>query len=560
MYLKQLCVCFCILSFLFLKLQAQEPEDMIRRGGETRIPEAYDRSSISLMLAYQQGDPFSSMLLNAFNQVSQSEKFFINPLAEPALRFRNVRHAETNVIDRQQILQKLDNNHYPRQIISFWYNRTDDGLMDMELIHERGMMNATVDDVMRNQVTTRGNWALMDYGNRLIERSYIIVMDFTELKRVDTDSYSGFAGQLRASLFRINLTEADRGQIYDAWVMPGDTREAAAAKQKLFNQLKPDLQYITTVFSGASAHNYKEHTFLGQITPSRSDEQLMASLVQRAYDQMLTDLERNYADFNVVTPLYSVRPLTARIGKKEGLRVDQRFFVYEHRYDRATGQIVETRRGVIRAGSEISDNRGVVTSEMEPSKFYQVSGRRLQKGFVLKQQNDFGMELRFDYSNAEMGGFTAEIGASVGRFLGIPGFYLTGMLGIDGGSYPSFIKDGEMIYPLDGEDLSFLQLGLNLAKGIYLVRNIEIRPHFGFLLETASNEDALSEDLQAFFLNAGGSIGIHMTHYMQLVAGYNQFISFGYASFGDEETDYPYTDIFPGREGGSPFFGIRFIF
>ncbi len=557
MNIKQVCIYFCVALFFFMKVQAQEREDKVRRDGVAIIPEAYDRSSISLMLVYQNGDSFSSMLLNAFRKINQSEKFFINPLSDPVLRFINVRHAETNVIHQQQILKQLNDNHYPREIISFCYNRKENGLMDMELIHERGLLNATVDEVMRNQVTTRGNWALMDYGNRLIEKSYIIAMDFKELIRVNTDSYSGFSGQFRVSLYRINLSEEERGQIYDAWVLPGDSREEAAAKQALFEQLNPELQYIKSVSGGSSAYNYKEHTFLGQITPSRSDEQLIASLVQRAYDQMLIELERNYADFNVVTPLYSVRPLTARIGKKEGLRVDQRFFIYEHRYDRATQEIVETRRGVIRAGSEISDNRGMVISEMEPSKFYQTSGRRLHEGFVLQQHNDFGMELRFDYSTAEMGGFTAELGASVGRFLGIPSFYLIGMVGFDAGSYDHLTFNGQTF---SEEDFSFLKYGLSLAKGYHFVRNFEIRPHFGVFFETARNEDVIDEEIQGMYLNAGGSLGIHLAHYMQLVAGYNQFMSIGYASMGDEETEILYTDIFPGREGGSPFFGIRFIF
>ncbi len=557
MNIEKVCVCFCLALLFFLKLQAQEAEDKMQREGVAIIPEAYDRSSISLILVYQNGDPFSSMLIDAFRAVNQSEKFFVNPLSEPVLRFRNVRHAETNVIHQQHILQQLNENQYPREIISFWYNRKENGLMDMELIHKRGMMNATVEEVMRNQATTRGNLALMDYGNRLIERSYIIALDFTELKRVKADDYEGFSGQLRASLFRINLSEAERGLIYDAWVLPGDSREDAAAKQALYNQLSPDLQYITSVSTSASAYNYKEHTFLGQITSSRSDDQLIASLTQRAYDQMLTELERNYTDFNVVTPLHSVRPLAARIGKKEGLRVDQRFFVYEHRYDRTTGQIVETRRGVIRAGSEISDNRGEAMSEMEPSIFYQTSGRRLQEGFVLQQQNDLGIELRFDYSNAEMGGFTAELGASVGRFFGIPAFYLSGMVGFDAGSYDYLADDGQTFAE---EDFSFLQYGISLAKGYHFVRNFEIRPHFGVFLETARNEDLVEEEIQGIFLNAGGSLGIHLAHYMQLVAGYNQHISIGNASFGDEETELLYTDIFPGRDGGSPFFGIRFIF
>ena len=539
---------------------AQMPEDALKRGGATIIPEAYDRSSISLMLVYQNGDPFSPMLLSGYEKINQSDKFFTNPLANPVLRFTNTRDPETNRIHQKIIMDNLIEKEYAREIIAFWYNRTKEGYMDMDLIHDRGMMNATVEDVMRNQVTTRGNLALMDYGNRLIEKSYLITMDFTDLRRVDTDTYAGFSGSVRASLFRIKLSEEERGIIYDSWVLPDDDPEVAKAKIALFNQISPDVDYITSVFTSASAYNYKEHTFLGKITEKRSDEALVNSLVQRGYDNILTELERHYEDFNVITPLHSVRPLGARIGKKEGLRVDQRFFVYEHRYNPSTQEIVEHKRGVIRAGRNITDNRDMASAEMVPSRFYQVSGRRLHQGYILQQNNDFGLELRFDLSLGEMGGFNAELGASVGRFLGIPSFYLTGMVGFDGGSYDNFMQGGQTIYPFAGENLSFLKYGVSLAKGYFIVRNFEIRPHIGVFFETASNKDVIDEEIQGMFLNAGGSLGIHIAHYMQLVAGYNQFISIGYASYGDGDTDYSYTDIFPGRDGGVPFFGIRFVF
>lgn len=558
-HVKKICFFLVIIALWGGKGNAQQPEEALKRSGPTVIPEAYDRSSISLMLVYEQGDPFSSMLLKGFSGITQSDKFFMNPVSEPIVRYSRVRHDETRVIHQQQIQQTLKEKDYAREIVSFWYNRTEEGFMDMELIHERGLMNATVEDVMRNQATTRGNWALMDYGNRLIEKSYIIVMDFVELGRVDTENYAGFSGNVRTSLFRINLSEDERGLIFDSWVLPEDSREEAAAKRALFKEINPGIEFITSVSTGASAHNYKEHTFLGRITEKRSDEALIASLVQRAYDQTLTELERRYEDFNVITPLHSTRPLAARIGKKEGLKVDQRFFVYEHRYNPATQEIIERKRGVIRVGRDITDNRDIASAEMEPSKFYQVSGRRLREGYILQQNNDFGLELRFDYGLGEMGGFNAELGASVGRFIGIPSFYLTGMVGFGSGAYPSF-QGAETTYLFAGEDLSFLKYGLSLAKGLYIVRNFEIRPHFGVFFETARNEDVIDDEIQGMFLNAGGSLGIHIAHYMQLVVGYNQFISIGNASYGEDDTGYSYTEIFPGREGGAQFFGIRFIF
>ncbi len=557
---------YALFSLLFLLwclgVLSQDADKGLKRFGSEVIPEAYDRSSISLILVYESGDRFSSMVKNGFGQITQSDKFFSNPLAQPIWRFNNVREAETNIIPYEVIKNSIIANESAGEIISYWYNRTDEGYMDMERIHERGMINATVEDVMRNQVTTRGNWALMDYGNRLIEKSYIIALDFFELKPVRRDSYSGFSGNVSASLFRINLSEEDKGNIYDSWVVESDSEAEMERKKGLFQEISPEVEYITSVSTLVTTRNYEKDTFLGAIISQRSDEELIMNMAQRVYENIITELEMNYDDFNVITPLYSSRPPAARIGKKEGVSVDQRFFVYEHTYDHESQDLVETRRGVIRAGKNIVDNRGMANVDMEPSHFYQVSGRRLHEGFVIQQRNDAGLQLRPGYSMAEMGRIHGELAYSIGRFLRIPSFYLTGILGFDSGAYPSFQPEaqGNDAFLFGGEELSFLMAGVGLAKGYYPFRNVEFRPHLGVVYEMASNEDVISEEISGIFLTGGASVGLYVRHFMQVVAGYNHYRAFGNALFGDDETEHKYADIFPGREEGAPFFGIRFSF
>ncbi len=557
---------YAILSLLFLlwglSALSQDIDEGLKRGGSQVIPEAYDRSSISLILVYEPGDRFSSMLKNGFGQITQSDKFFSNPLNHPIWRFNNVREAETNLIPYDVIKNSIIANESAREIISYWYNRTDEGFMDMERIHERGMINATVEDVMRNQSTTRGNWALMDYGNRLIEKSYIIAFDFFELKPVSSDTYSGFSGNASASLFRINLSEEDKGNIYDSWVEESDSEGEIARKRALFQEISPEVEYITSVSTLVTSRNYEKDTFLGALTTHRSDAALILNLAQRVYENIITELERNYDDFNVITPLHAVRPLAARIGKKEGVSVDQRFFVYEHTYDHDSQDLVETRRGVIRAGKHIVDNRGLAAGDMEPSLFYQVSGRRLHEGFVIQQRNDLGLQLRLGYNGGEMGRINAELAYSIGRFLRIPSLYLTGVLGFDSRAYPSFQPDdqGSDAFPFDGEELSFFMAGVGLAKGYYPFRNVEFRPHLGVVYETASNEDVINEEISGIFIAGGASVGLYVRHFMQVVAGYNHPLAFGNAIYGDDETEHEYADIFPGRDEGAPFFGIRFSF
>ncbi len=556
LFYSALLVFFFLFSSITTVKYGQEPDDALKRGSAI-IPEAYDRSSLSWLLVYNRGDSHVSRIKQAFLNIMHSDKFFLNPLETDVLVFSGARTSDDKRIPEKKIQHNLKELNLSRQIISHWYSRTDDGFMDMERIHKRGLENATDADVLRYQSTARGNWALMDYGNRLIDKSYIITLDFTNIDRINTDTYEGYRCRVVASLFRVNLSEKDKEFIFESWVLEDDTEEEAQRKRELFETLDPPLKFVTQISTNASSTNYKEHTFLGQITPRKSTEELFADLVQRAYDNVLFELERDYEDFRVITPLYSERPLEAKIGKKEGLKVDQRFFVYEHRYNPKTQDITETRRGVIRATSDITDNRKIATGDMEPSRFYQVAGRRLREGYVLQQRNDYGIELELGASLGEIGGGTLGLNYSAGRMLGIRAFYLTGNIGINSKKYPDF-PDPDI--ELD-ENVSFFRWDVGLAKGFHFFRNFEFRPYVAYGQEQATNDGFEPYDqISTHFLKGGADLALNITYFMQIVAGGNYYAILGYAFDEDDILDNKYTYYFAGREGVALFTGLRFKF
>jgi len=545
-----------VFGFLFFGFDAscQDFEEALHRRPAV-IPEAYDRSSLSWALVYNSGDSYITRVKKSYNKIYHTDKFFINPLKEDVFEFRGARSTDTGKIPADVLETRLNEKKISQQIISHWYNRTEDGRMDMERIHKRGMANATDADVLREQSTTRGNWALMDYGNRLIDKSYIVTLDFSNVRSVDTDTYYGYRATVYASLFRVNLSEEDKELIYDAWVLEDDSDEEARKKRELFETIEPTLEYVTQITTNVNSYNYKEGTFLGTITSEKSTEELFQDLAQSGYDNVLFELERNYDDFNVITPLYSTRPLGAKIGKKEGLSVDQRFFVYEHRYNPETQDIKEVRRGVIRATSDITDNREeIATGDMEPSRFYQVAGRRLEEGYVLQQNNDYGIGLHFGPDLGEIGGGSAGVSYQIGRAIGVRALYATGNIGFDSKEYPNFRPINDPGYDFDG-NVSFFRWDVGLEKGIHFFRNFELRPYIGY-----GQEQESEYELKTHFLKFGGNLALNITYNFQVVAGYNFYTPFGNAIQDEDVIDYKYTDIFENREGESPFLGLRFKF
>ena len=114
---------------------------------------------------------------------------------------------------------------------------------------------------------------------------------------------------------------------------------------------------------------------------------------QRAIDENVVDLQRNYEEFRTKSPLVTVEPITAYIGMKEGVTAKSRFEVLEviemedgsHKYERV---------GVIEPiASLIWDNRFMAVEEGAPNSslgfttFRKISGKDFSKGMLIREMS-----------------------------------------------------------------------------------------------------------------------------------------------------------------------------
>jgi hypothetical protein len=102
---------------------------------------------------------------------------------------------------------------------------------------------------------------------------------------------------------------------------------------------------------------------------------------------MLTQVN---TDFQAQGSIFKMDPIRSKVGMKEGVKVNQRWFVYELE-QKSDGKIAQNRKGVIRASGKIADNRTQATGESATTKFYQIYGGRLAEGMLLQQKPDFGI-------------------------------------------------------------------------------------------------------------------------------------------------------------------------
>ena len=539
-----------VLVLFFFPALAQDVES------SKKIPSTYDRSAITLFQVQFSNENHASDVQSKIDKILFSDKYYNNNLDNITFSASFNRSTPNPA---EAIKQYLNEQQVGRQIISKWFARQSDGAMSMDLIFDRGMFNATDAAYIKAQSTKRGNAVLQDYGNRLIGKSYVLVLDYQSvqtMKEAKMTKMKGWKATVTGYLFKIKYTDEIQNEIYDSWIYPEDTPEVKAEKNRKFEQLSIPVEFVTKTTVFVTASQPEQTTQLGRFFKVKTEEELLVEMVQKGYDESLYFLEKSHEDFMVKTTIYQVRPIRAKIGKKEGLKCDNRYFAYEYVYDEKTNSSKPVRRGVIRATSSIVDNRHVATGDIATSKFYQTAGRRLRTGYLLRQQNDYGLELSLGYEIGEIGGVYGRVDARLGRYIGIKSLFVYVEAGYE-------VKKYSDPYAFGVEnDIAFTHYGAGIAKGFMLAKNIEFRPYIGIGQESATHKDwkDVGGDLKVPYVKGGANLALNLKHNFQLMGGMGYYSFFGNAENDNGETDFEWDVLFKDRSGASMMVGVKIMF
>jgi len=132
---------------------------------------------------------------------------------------------------------------------------------------------------------------------------------------------------------------------------------------------------------------------------SRTEEQIIDLALVRNIDNAFAELQKDNDVFKTKSPIYSIAPITAKIGMKEGLEGGETFEVLELTYNAKTGLTSYKSLGKIKADANLVwDNRynaddktaqyldknGVpLASGLEGTKFS--DSEKVQIGMLIKQ-------------------------------------------------------------------------------------------------------------------------------------------------------------------------------
>lgn len=371
----------------------------------------YRRSSIYSVMIKHDNQKFADTIANVFKIMPVPDKYNDHDLS-----VKVVSVSEKEVLPKQ-IEDFLNRNNVASRLVSKWFDRDfTDGTCDVELIKERGLYNASEFDKAVAMQTQRGIAMLEDAGEDLIGNTFVLVNDIRYLDKGErskkfgaalriigavaaiatnnrnynnlgesagsiTESYKGFKVKIFTHLYRLVWDDEIAQIFYDRIYSDKADVEKCDAMELYRDKFK--LKYVGSQISDGSTTS-----FMG----IKEDEPhlMVRKACQRALDDNVANLQQNYEEFKVKVPLLGTEPLTAQIGKKEGITEKSKFEVLE--VEEHDGKTVYKRVGVIRPMSNlIWDNRFMAVEEKAEgaslgyTTFKKVSGGSFYRGMLIRE-------------------------------------------------------------------------------------------------------------------------------------------------------------------------------
>lgn len=392
------------------------------------VSDDYDRSGLTVIVV-SRGDMYDENSLDFVNTLVIDNKFDANPIGTRSLFLKKDRTQPLTAAEADSLIR---NSGVSKEILGYIYNRKEDGSMDDALIRYRGHYNADDQDVINAAAAKVGEQHLA-WGEGLVNSSYILLLDFFNIRRpVDektgevSDSYILDAN---AFVYKIDCGSDKLNEFYvTSWASATDTPERKAAAREAFDSLRLDVVPVASVkASSTSTSNLaggsdayvdvlagllskslgQEEDKEGQENEKTSapipEENTVVKAQKYAFADALFKLEKMIPGWQVGVAVISVKPIKAKVGRKEGLSNGSRFRAYSYEEDR-DGNLLSRKRGYLRA-AEVSDNRQFATGRTEPSTFYQISGvRNIEEGWILKEKKDIKLGVS---ANMRIGGLSA---------------------------------------------------------------------------------------------------------------------------------------------------------
>lgn len=377
----------------------------------------YRRSSIYSVLVNHTEQNFAAEIKDAFLQIPVPDKYNDHDLSVKVLDMDKRLAGAASQKENSDITQFLNDNNVASRLVAKWFNRdAQTGVCDMELVKERGLYNATEFDKQLASHSARGMAMLQDAGEELIGNTFVLVNDIRYVdkgKRAKTagtflkilgsvaaiatgtnidnltdnlgdmiETIKGFSVRINTFLYKLDWNDEQASLFYQEQY----TSQPDSEKRNNFENARNiyNLKYVGKVESrGGSV------SFMG--VKEEEPIVMVRKACQRAIDENVVDLQREYEEFRTKTPLVTVEPLTAYIGMKEGVSEKSQFEVLEvvelengtHKYNRVG--VIEPIKNLIWDNRFMAVEEGAPGATLGVTTFRTVSGKDFSKGMLIRE-------------------------------------------------------------------------------------------------------------------------------------------------------------------------------
>ncbi len=517
---------FILLSFILIVA------GIAAQNANGKVNTRYLRPSIT-MLFVQPKDADEEILINKFRNLEVLSKF-----DDHRIQFQDMQPVESTNPAKKSIIESFIRKA-SNPVIAKWWGRNEQGLFNYSLVASRASYTATDADAIISRGSNTGRIELL--GEQLIDKSYILLYEITDLytmeeyyDRLDAQNKKrkdytpakrtneGYNCTYKVYAYKVQFNDSVASEFYSRyWVDAGnsDKQKIAAWADATFPvQLISEATGSVTSSQAKAAEKNKV---------KKTMRELLEDIPANIQSSAAFELGRKIEDFKLKVTVFKSYPITAKLGTKEDLYTDQRFYIYEIEQDKSGNQNT-VRKGVVRAKT-INDNKGIATGTSLPSVFQQVQGKRIYQGMFMESKDDYGIILNTGFvssGNNAMGGFHVGADIRISRFLKKPGWHF----GIDVSlapfrdKYAGEISAGERTLISSGDLCSgnSMALAVTFSKESYFTRrgNIYLRPQVGLGIQTYSFSEIGSYELApddkdyawtSYIVPAGIGIGWNIT-------------------------------------------------
>lgn len=368
------------------------------------LPDKYNEHSVGARIVdlsrYPVTDNEVSALFPKYKSYLQSHEFWLS-------RGSHDTDGELKIDDCRigaRIDKYLKESNIPAQLMQKWFNQTpvkrDGSYFNMDLILERGAYNASTLDVIRSNESVRGESILQDAGMELIPNTYILFVALEirtskevlgraseggmlggDLYKMINETSEGYYVAARTYLYQLNWTEQDSETLFTQYWDTDDPNNVwlsiikptvtfLGKQQSLSEVVETDDAALTGMLRNkiegrnSSRSRYGGYTtqrsYNTRVTKKFNKVDLLIRATNRAIDQAIVLLQKEYEDFKVKTPIAEVegKYATAFIGLKEGVTSGAKFDILEQYYNEKNNTFKYRKAGTLKVTKDkIWDNR-----------------------------------------------------------------------------------------------------------------------------------------------------------------------------------------------------------